>query len=223
MVPKSATTLLMQSAQSAARSWLQGGLRKKFNDLEKYKAAGVTAAIGFGLSHIPFVGPTLGKLCETGLDSGIDQVYKAYLDDSKTPKERMNNALFVLERYLCSSIRSMYNTLGNYVDTAPEKVQCKDCQDAFKEANALYLASECVTDLKKALALVQRLRDDMEGQIRLLELETQAKGEVRRRIENFRENHPNKACSGLHKCYWEQQPENIEFGTRQGTFSRSIT
>jgi hypothetical protein len=212
MIPSTATRKLMQDAKIEARS-LIGGLQKKLNDLEKYKTTGAQSGASFIIQHFPVVGPTLSKMFQASTDIAIDKVYQTYLENSKTPKERVSNSLFVLERYLCATIRQTYNTVADYISTSnAQEVACKNCQDAFAEAKAAYLAQECVDDLKKAFAVVEQLAKDLEAEIGEARLEVNKRvGRLDFRIDNFRTKHPEAKCAGLRKCHWEPGPQLSPF------------
>jgi hypothetical protein len=218
MIPSTDTRKLIQKAQLTARSILGGGFKKKLNDLESYKSTGAVSGGGFLVQHIPVFGPSLGKAYETAANAGINKLYEKWLAESKTPKQRLTNSLFVLERYLCASIRQAYNTLADYIDKASPgvSVRCNDCQDAFKEATAAYLAQDCVDDLKKALAIVDQLAKDLRTEIDEAGFAVnQIVSKLDRRIDNFRGNHPDKSCRppGVQECYWIPGPQITPFSS----------
>jgi hypothetical protein len=227
MVPKFATLRIIEEAGYAARAFWRGGLQKKLHDLEKYKKTGVASGVSYGLSKIPFVGTEVSKGFELLTETHFDSVYRQLLESSTTAKERINNCLFVLERYLSASMRQAYNTALFYIKEVDWKgeLECKDCQDAFKAAMAACVAQSCIDDLKRDVEIIKRLAQDLENEIREAALEVSARGgsHLEERIDNFRGNHPSKPCRppGVEKCYWSAGGD-IDLGKTARTYAKKI-
>jgi hypothetical protein len=217
MVPSSATPRLIEQAKLAARSLLGGGWQKKLNDLESYKSSGLKSGVSYGLSHVFIIGPTLAEAFKLAYGFGVEKLYQTWRANSKTSRERITNTTFVMELGLCSLMRQALNTIVEYLAaTDPDKVKCTNCQDAFKEAKAACLAQDCIDDLKKALEIFHRLTVDLEKEIGEAAFEVNKRArDLQGRIDNFRDNHPDKACRppGVHACYWLPQVQPIEFRT----------
>jgi hypothetical protein len=215
VIPSTATTEIIQKAKIEATASSGGGISKKINDLQSYGTMGGTAVVSFAISHIPLLGPALAKAFDIGAGMGIDAIYATLLENSKSREERIVNSLFLLERSLAASMRQAWNTVHDYDKKAGVKaeVECDDCQDAFKEARYAALAQDCVEDIEAGCLALEQLVKDLKADVSIL------KGKVDQRvtrmvsrIDNFRDNHPDRACMGTQRCYWMPMP-----GTRGST------
>jgi hypothetical protein len=218
MIPENATRILIQAAQAQALSITGGGFEKKLNDLQSYGTTAATSAATFAISHIPLAGPVVAQLVKLASDAGIDKAYEKLLADSKTPAERINNSLFLLERSLIASIRQAYNTLTLYTSKAERAEQeCKDCQDAAREAKSAFVAKDCVDDLKGGCKVLEQLAKDLQFEMGVIKGKVDERvNNLASRIDNFRENHKNDFCMGPQKCYWQKPPPTPKFaGTKK--------
>ena len=205
MIESKSTREIVSLAKQDALSVVGGGLEKKLNDLQSYGTTALSSGASFGISHIPLLGPALAKAFDLGAGAGLDKLYEYMLDNSTTREARITNALFFLERSLAASLRQSYNTLQAYDAKAGVSTEkdCADCQEAFKEAKYACLAQDCVIDLEKGCTILAQLLKDLQTEVSLLKGRTdQRVTNLVSRIDNFRDNHPNRTCIGTRKCYW---------------------
>lgn len=209
MISSQATQSIIKKAKEEANSTVGGGIQKKLNDLQSYGTSLGTGGVSFLISHIPIVGPVLAKAFQLSSDIGISKLYEKLLSESHTPAERIGNSLFLLECSLSASIRQAYNTLAAFNQKVMFRLthECKDCQDAFQEANAAYLAGSCVEDLEAACSILEQLLKDLRSET------MNFKNRVNNRIvslpsaiDDFRDNHPGRVCIGAQACYWKKGP-----------------
>jgi hypothetical protein len=208
MIPHDAPRRLCDKAKIDATSLAGGGLEKMFNDLQSYGTTAVSSGVSFGISHIPIVGPMLAKAFELASAKGITKVYEELRANAKSREERISYSLFLLERSVAADMRQSYNTLHYYDGKAGVgEVTCKNCQDAFREARATYLAQDCVEDLQKGCDLLEELVKDLKAEISILKGRAdQRVSALPGRIENFRDNHKKSTCIGTQACYWVGPP-----------------
>jgi hypothetical protein len=209
VIESKSTREIISLAKQDATSALGGGLEKKLNDLQSYGATAVSSGVSLGISHIPLLGPGLAKAFDLGAGAGLDKLYEYMLDNSTTRDARITNALFFLERSLAASLRQSYNTLELYDGKAGVSVEkeCGDCQDAFKEARYACLAQDCVGDLEKGCKILEQLLKDLQTEVSLMKGRAdQRVTNLVSRIDNFRDNHPDRTCIGTRKCYWIKGP-----------------
>lgn len=205
MIESKSTRDIISLAKQDATSTVGGALEKKLNDLQSYGTTALSGGVSFGISHIPIVGPVLAKAFELGSGAGLDKLYEYMLDNSTTRQDRITNALFFLERSLAASLRQSYNTLQAYDAKAGVSVEkeCDDCQEAFSEAKYACLAQDCVGDLEKGCKILEQLLKDLQTEVSLLKGRAdQRVTNLVSRIDNFRDNHPDRTCVGTRKCYW---------------------
>lgn len=205
MISPDAPRQIMELAKKKAESTVDGGLQKKLNDLTSY---GTTAGIGglaFAISHIPLAGPVLSKIVSTGASMGATQVFKHLQEVSPNRADWIRNTLFVLERSACASIRQAYNTYSilshKLLIRLPLK---KDCQEAYDEAFAAYLAQSCVEELEEASKVLEKLANDLRIEAAQFRAQVQLRmSRLPADVDAIRSGHPRKICMGLNKCYWQ--------------------
>jgi hypothetical protein len=211
MIPSTATPQLIQQARIEALAVVGGGLEKKFNDLQSYGTTAGTSGASFLISHIPIVGPVLAKAFDIAASIGINKLYEKLLSEATTREQRITYCLFLLERSLSASIRQAYNTMNFYNSRAQlGEVECKDCQDAFREAKIAYLAQDCMGDLEAACKILGKLKEDLEAETSQLKMKVDSRvNNLVSRIDNFRDNHKQSTCIGTQRCYWIPGPGTV--------------
>lgn len=205
MIPSTATFEILQKAKDQAKATEGGGLEKKLNDMRNYAQLAGTGGASFALSHIPLVGPLVAKAFELAASFGISELYKKLTEESNTNQQRIINSLHLMENALAKSMRQAYNTADFYASKATR--DCKDCQDAFHEAYAVGLLSDCVDELDAAQEILDVLAKALTAErSRLRALSQQREANIRSEIDGFREEHKNKPCLGPYRCYWINVP-----------------
>jgi hypothetical protein len=205
MIPSDATFKIMALAKERAAATEAGGLEKKLNDMTSYGQTAGTSAASFALSHVPFVGPVLAKAFDLAASYGISELYKKLTDESTSNKDRITNTLHLLERSLAASTRQAYNTAD--VCAGKPTRECKDCQDAYREAYSVALLNESINELDAAQNILTVLADALTNErSRLRALAQRRENSLRSDIDDFREEHKNSSCIGMNRCYWINIP-----------------
>ena len=200
MVPSIATFTIIQKATGQAKAAEGGGLEKKLNDMRGYAQLAGTSGASFALSHIPLVGPILAKAFDLAASFGISELYKKLTKESTSNQERIINSLHLMENALAKSMRQAYHTADFYANK--DKLDCKDCQDAFRESYAVGLLADCVTELDAAQEILDLLSTALIAErSRLKALSQRRSDNLRNDIDNFREEHKNGSCMGTQTCY----------------------
>ena len=205
MIPHTATKTIADLAKLDAASTAGGGVEKKLNDMQSYMTSAGMGAVSFALAHIPIVGPGIAKAFELASGVGIGKLYEKLLSDSADRKERIRNGLFLMETSLSAAARQAYNTMVVYqekIGMVPED-DCEDCQEAFKAARGVHLAAVCIEEIEAAAQVIAKLAEDLAAEAMRLKAQSDIRvNNVQSRIENFRDNHPNKKCLGTRRCYF---------------------
>ena len=221
MISPDAPHQIMKLAKTNAESAVEGGLQKKLNDMTSYGTAAGIGGLAFAISHIPLAGPILSKVVSTGASMGATQIFKHLLEESPNRAVWIRNTLFVLERSACASIRQAYNTFivlsNKLLIRMPVK---KDCQDAYNEAFAAYLAQSCVEELEEACKVLDKLASDLRLEAAQFRAQIQLRmGRLPADVDSIRDDHPNRTCLGANRCYWQSGHLPTVQGHRVNPFS----
>ena len=203
---------IQRRAKDAATS-VDGTIARKAADLKRLMAggagsAGVSAA-SFAVSHIPFVGPTLGKGVSAlgGVAAQKIEVaaYENLLAKATTVGERVNLQANLLELNTVSDMRAAYNVLSEFVEkSSPFGAEPKDCQDGQRYANGVAIAAQCRDDLETYCTQMESLLSDVRKELRRMQPLMEAReaavpGVLRHMLEYV---HKEEICNGMHAaCY----------------------
>lgn len=214
VISSQANQTISRRAKAQAESSFGGGIEKMTHDMESYGASVGTGGVSFLISHIPVVGPILAKGFDLAASKGLKELYKKLLAESKTPEQRISNALFLLENGLAASLRQGFNTAVTY-DASPAALSPdpKDCGEAFKVAYQDYLALSCVEEIEAGCAILKQLAEDLEAKTwELKRTAVQRVSDHEFRYDSFRDNHPDRPRKSLQHCYWQRGPGTM-FGS----------
>jgi hypothetical protein len=194
-----------QEASETIRRWID----LEVADWRSEGGKGLKELAGFGISHIPLVGPILGQVWSKGAKAAKKKYLEHQIAQMLSRSEARTIAqLSLLEVSRCAETRAAYLWVMEYMERDQRRPAPwpADCQQAYEAALDHYVGERCIAELTETMRTLDVLIEDMRfyvdayaryNQAQIVSLTTTISDKVA-------QGHPEGMCMGRQHCYWQQ-------------------